>query len=359
MQKRKLLISVVSLLLCLLLVFSACSTDNNKGDEEQSTNSQGEVIDVGGENAEEEKGTTQPETKKPSTEKLVALTYDDGPNPSTTNRILSALEKNNSVATFFIVGNRIDSGTDTISRAIGMGCEIANHTYSHKYLNKISASERNSQIDQVNDMVKEQFGVEVKLLRAPGGNFKGVEDKIDMPLIQWSIDTNDWRHKDVSGKNRSEAQRQKEMDDIIDHVMSNVKDGDIILMHDIYDFTADMSEILIPKLVNAGYKLVTVSEMYEAYCQELNAGEVYYNCVITPASEMLEPIPAGEYAVTTKNGGGLNLRSEASKSGDILIEIPNQTVLNVTESVEGWAKVSYHGHTGWVSTAYLKQYSVG
>lgn len=359
MQKRKLSVGIISLLLCLLLVFSACSTDKNKGDEEQSTNSQGEVIDVGGENAGDVITTTQPEVKKPSTEKLVALTYDDGPNPSTTNRILTALEKNNSVATFFIVGNRIDSGTDTISRAIGMGCEIANHTYSHKYLNKISASERDSQINQVNDKVKEQFGVEIELLRAPGGNYKGVEDKIDMPLIQWSIDTNDWRHKDVSGKNRSEAQRQKEMDDIIDHVMSNVKDGDIILMHDIYDFTADMSEILIPKLINAGYKLVTVSEMYEAYCQELNAGEVYYNCVIAPASEMLEPIPAGEYAVTTKNGGGLNLRSEASKSGDILIEIPNQTVLNVTESVEGWAKVSYNGHTGWVSTAYLKQYSVG
>lgn len=356
MQKRKLLLAVVSLLLCVLFVFGACSVD--KGDKDP-TNADGEVVDVTGDGAEDTTAATQPAVKKPSTEKLIALTYDDGPNPSTTNRILSALEKNNSVATFFVVGNRIDSGTDTIKRAIGMGCEIANHTYSHKYLNKISDSERNYQIDTVNDQIKNQFGVDVKLLRAPGGNYQGAEDKIDMPLIQWSIDTNDWRHKDVSGKTRSEAQRQKEMDDIIDHVMNNVKEGDIILMHDIYDFTADMSEILIPKLVAAGYKLVTVSEMYDAYCQELNAGEAYFNCVITPVSDLQEPIPAGEYAVTTKNGGGLNLRSEASKSGAILIEIPNQTVLNVTESIEGWAKVTYNGHTGWVSTAYLKQYSVG
>ena len=356
MQKRKFFISVVSLLLCALFIFGACSVDKT---EDGTTNEAGEVIDAGGQGESTTQPVTQPPVRKPSTEKLIALTYDDGPNPSTTNRILSALKKNNSVATFFVVGNRIDSGVDTIRKAIDMGCEIANHTYSHKYLNKISDSERNSQINKVNDQIRNQFGVEVELLRAPGGNFKGVESEIDMPLIQWSIDTNDWRHKDVSSKPRSESQRQKEMDDIIDHVMSNVKDGDIILMHDIYDFTADMSEILIPKLVNAGYKLVTVSEMYEAYCEDLNAGEVYYNCVIKPVSELQEPIPAGEYIVTTKSGGNLNLRAEASKSGGILIEIPNQTVLDVTEAVEGWAKTSYNGHVGWVSTAYLKQYSVG
>lgn len=356
MQKRKCFISVVSLLLCVIFIFGACSVDKT---EDETTSETNEVVDVGGQGESTIQPVTQPPVRKPSTEKLIALTYDDGPNPSTTNRILAALEKNNSVATFFVVGNRIDSGVDTIRKAIGMGCEIANHTYSHKYLNKISDSERNSQINKVNDQIKNQFGVEVELLRAPGGNFKGVESEIDMPLIQWSIDTNDWRHKDVSSKPRSESQRQKEMDDIIDHVMSNVKDGDIILMHDIYDFTADMSEILIPRLVNAGYKLVTVSEMYEAYCEDLNAGEVYYNCVIKPVSELQEPIPAGEYIVTTKSGGNLNLRAEASKSGGILIEIPNQTVLDVTEAVEGWAKTSYNGHVGWVSTAYLKQYSVG
>ena len=357
MQKRKLFLTIISLLLCVLFVFSACSVDKNE-EENKPTNSQGQVVEVGGETAGDET-TTKAEVKTPSKEKLIALTYDDGPNPSTTNRILTALEKNNSGATFFVVGNRIDSGTDTIQRAIDMGCEIANHTYSHKYLNKISDSERNYQIDTVNETIKTRFGVDVKLLRAPGGNFKGVEDEIDMPLIQWSIDTNDWRHKDVSGKTRTEEQRQKEMNDIIDAVMRDVDDGAIILMHDIYDFTADMSEILIPKLVAAGYKLVTVSEMYDAYCQELNAGEVYYNCVVAPVSDMQEPIPAGEYVVTTKNGGGLNLRSEASKSGSILIEIPNQTVLNVTESVEGWAKATYNGHTGWVSTAYLKKHSAG
>ncbi len=357
MQKKKLLLTVVALLLCALFVFSSCKPASKPEEPETSTNEAGEVIDAGGhEDSTLPEPTTQP---KPSGEKLVALTYDDGPNPSTTNRILNALKNNNSVATFFIVGNRIDSGADSIRRAVDMGCEIANHTYSHKYLNEISASERSSQISRVNDEIKEKFGVEIELLRAPGGKYKGVTDKVGMPLIQWSIDTNDWRHKDVSSKPRSEEQRQKEMDDIVDHVMSNVKSGDIILMHDIYDFTADLSEILIPKLVNEGYKLVTVSEMYKAYCVPLESGEVYFNCELKPVVQLAEPIPAGEYIVTTKNGGGLNLRSETSTGSDILIEIPNQTVVTVTESVEGWAKTSYNGHVGWVSTAYLRENAVG
>ena len=356
MRKNKILFSVVSLLLCVMLVLSACGKVEG-GQNSPSTTGEA-IVDAGNENQQNnatENATTKPH--KPSTEKLIALTYDDGPNPSTTNRILTALEENNSVATFFVVGNRIDSGTETIQRAIDMGCEIANHTQDHKYVNQISASERNYQINTVNDKIKNDFGVEVKVFRAPGGNYKGVTDSVGMPIIQWSIDTNDWRHKDTSSKPRSEEQRQKEMDDIIDHVMSNVKSGDIILMHDIYDFTADMSEILIPKLVAAGYKLVTVSEMYEAYGQDMKAGEVYFNCYIKETIHAVEPIPAGKYYVQTENGGNLNLRKDATTSSEILAEIPDKTVLSVTEAIKGWAKVSYNGHTGWVSTAYIRDAS--
>lgn len=362
MQKKKIMLSLISLILCALFVFGACSSDskkeNNEKDNETVTS---DFVDADGQDATEDVGGENSELppKTPSTEKLIALTYDDGPNPSTTNRILTTLEENNSVATFFIVGNRIDSGHDTIERAVDMGCEIANHTYDHKYLNEISDSERNNQINSVNSKMKNDFGFEVKLLRAPGGKYKGVTDSIDMPLIQWSIDTNDWRHKDVSSKPRTEEQRQKEMDEIIDHVMDNVKSGDIILMHDIYDFTADMSEILIPKLVAAGYKLVTVSEMYEAYAQDLEGGEVYFNAYFKPAVHTVEPIPAGDYYVKTENGGGLNLREDATTSSAILAEIPDSTALKVTEAVKGWAKVSYNGKTGWVSTAYLRSDSVG
>ena len=360
MHKKKMLLSVISLMLCALLAFSACDGGKkDKEDKNEKTSSlSGDVItDAGNENQNDiTESVTTNQPVKPSTEKLIALTYDDGPNPSTTNRILTALEENNSVATFFIVGNRIDSSTETIQRAIDMGCEIANHTNSHKYLNEISDSERSNQINNVNSKMESDFGYDVKLLRAPGGKYKGVTDSVGMPLIQWSIDTNDWRHKDTS-KPRSEEQRQKEMDDIIDDVMSSVKSGDIILMHDIYDFTADMSEILIPKLVAAGYKLVTVSEMYEAYGQTLEAGEVYFNCYIKEVIHAVEPIPAGEYYVKTENGGGLNLRADATTSSNILVEIPDKTELTVTEAIKGWAKVRIYGIFKMVQVTHSAQSS--
>lgn len=363
MQKKKTMLSLISLMLCVLLVFSACSSDSKKEtDEADKTSVTSENVYTDGQESTDGAGGGEEviaPAKKPSTEKLIALTYDDGPNPTTTNRILTTLEENSSVATFFVVGNRIDSGHDTIQRAVDMGCEIANHTYDHEYLNEISDSARSEQINTVNEKMKNDFGVEVELLRAPGGKYSGVTDSIDMPLIQWSIDTNDWRHKDVSSKPRTEEQRQKEMDEIVDHVMSNVKSGDIILMHDIYDFTADMSEILIPKLVAAGYKLVTVSEMYDAYVQELKGGEVYFNAYFKPVVHTVEPIPAGDYYVKTESGGGLNLRADATTSSAILAEIPDSTVLSVTEAIKGWAKVSYNGKIGWVSTAYLRANAEG
>lgn len=359
MKQKKILLPVISFVLCALFVLGSCSSDSEKKNKNKRTEKAtvtAEFVDADG---QKEPTTEKEEPKAPSTEKLIALTYDDGPNPSTTNRILDLLEANNSVATFFILGSRIDSGHDTLQRAVDMGCEIANHTYDHKYLNEISDAERKNQINSVNEKVKNDLGVDVMLLRAPGGKYKGVTDTINMPLIQWSIDTNDWRHKDVSSKPRTEEQRQKEMDEIVDHVMTNVKNGDIILMHDIYEFTADLSEILIPKLLAAGYKLVTVSELYDAYAQTLEGGEVYFNAYVKPVIHAVEPIPAGDYYVKTENGGGLNLREEASTSCAILAEIPDSTVLTVTEAVKGWAKVSYDGKTGWVSTAYLRADSAG
>lgn len=351
MKKR--LFAIISVAVCIVLLLASCGVDSkpkSKDPEKVSTAEKAESDEA------VEITTTGP--KKPSTDKLVALTYDDGPYAPTTGRILDILEDNGAKATFFIVGNRISNYPDTVRRIIDMGCEIGSHTYDHKYLNKISASERANQIDSFNSEMQRDFGYKTELLRAPGGHYSGVEDVVGMPLIQWSIDTLDWKYKDAAHPNRSQADREKKIDDIVEKVMSDVDSGDIILMHDIYDFTADISERLIPKLVAEGYKLVTVSEMYDAYCLDLEAGGVY-SFADPVAAQSDVPVVAGEYVVTTRNGGGLNLREGASTTSAILIEIPCGTTVSVTEAVEGWAKCSYNGHTGWVSSAYLKAASVG
>ena len=170
MQKRKFFISVVSLLLCALFIFGACSVDKT---EDGTTNEAGEVIDAGGQGESTTQPVTQPPVRKPSTEKLIALTYDDGPNPSTTNRILTALKKNNSVATFFVVGNRIDSGVDTIRKAIDMGCEIANHTYSHAFNGALYKSVDNfiNSVKQQEDVVFHATGIRTDVVRFPAGSY--------------------------------------------------------------------------------------------------------------------------------------------------------------------------------------------
>ena len=182
---------------------------------------------------------------------MIALTFDDGPRTSVTSRILDSLQANGGRATFFMVGSRVDSNADVIRRMAAQGCEVANHTYDHKYITKIGADGIRSQVGSTNQKIQAVCGVAPTLLRPPGG-YKdaaslAVLGSMGMPAVMWSIDTRDWQHKNS----------QK----TIETVLSQVKDGDIILMHDIYDPTADAAVTLIPELTARGYQLVTVSEL--------------------------------------------------------------------------------------------------
>lgn len=182
--------------------------------------------------------------------KMVALTYDDGPSNSVTNDILDILEKYDARATFFVVGSRINSSYQPMQRAVKMGCEIGNHTYSHINLPSYYYSEIRDEIDTTNSLVKKYTGVTPKIVRAPGGSTDSYSrEAVNMPFIYWSIDTRDWESRNAGS--------------VISIVKSEVEDGDIILMHDIYDSTAKASETIIPWLINQGYQLVTVSELME------------------------------------------------------------------------------------------------
>lgn len=345
MKGRRILICI-SALLAVLLIFSAC---NRTADNPEQTD-RGE----GGSDISPQNTTQQSTTEKPlysSEEKLIALTFDDGPRASTTGRILDILEANGSTATFFLVGYNIEDNIATIKRASELGCEIANHSADHKNLTKCTAEELREQVDGPNKLLKSLAGIDVKLFRTPGGNFNGVEEQIGMPIIQWTIDTEDWKYKDASNKNRTEEERQADLNEIAESVFASAEKGDIILMHDIYDFTADLCEIIVPGLVERGFKLVTVSQMYEAYGEELEDGKVYYNVSFEPPVKTVDP---GAYIVKT-NGGVLNIRAEADANSPSLAKIPNGTAITVSKSVEGWAYVVYESVSGWVNSAYLSE----
>lgn len=195
---------------------------------------------------------------------MIALTFDDGPKTSVTSRILDSLQANGGKATFFMVGSNVNSNAGVIKRMVDQGCEVANHTHDHKYITKLNADGIISQLGVTNQKISSVCGISPVLMRPPGGyvdaNSLSVVGTMGMSAVMWSIDTRDWQHRN--------AQRT------IDTVLSQVKDGDIILMHDIYSTTADAAVVLIPELTARGYQLVTVSEL-AAYRGGIAPGHKY------------------------------------------------------------------------------------
>lgn len=196
------------------------------------------------------------------TRPMVALTFDDGPQPSVGNRIMDCLAQYDGRATFFMVGDRVASRTAEVQRMVAEGHEVANHTMNHKYLQKLGAAEIQSQVTKCNDAIEAACGVRPKIMRLPGGNYNAtVLANTHMPMIQWNIDTLDWKTRNA----------QKTVDAVLNHV----QDGDIILMHELYSQSGDAALKIIPELTNRGYQLVTVSEMAAAKGQPLQAGKLY------------------------------------------------------------------------------------
>lgn len=179
---------------------------------------------------------------------MVALTFDDGPYPAVGNRIMDILEANQAKGTFFVVGNRIPAYRDEILRMKNNGHEVANHTQEHKYLHQLSGAQVQAQVAACSQAIAEVTGKAPALMRVPGGFYnEAVLAQVNLPVILWSIDPQDWKHKDASYVAQS--------------ILGQVKDGDIILLHELYPSTADAVEIVVPALKAQGYQLVTVSEL--------------------------------------------------------------------------------------------------
>lgn len=188
------------------------------------------------------------DVKKP----MIALTFDDGPGyNSASDQILDVLEKYNARATFFMLGKNAKDHPKNLERKIALKCEIGNHTYDHShYGSKVT----NEDIKKASDAIYQTCGQYPTAFRSTGGNttnkIREECKKENMPLYYWSLDTQDWKSRDEKK--------------IYDCVIKNVSDGDIILMHDIYSSTAKAVEKMVPKLIEKGYQLVTVTELVQA-----------------------------------------------------------------------------------------------
>lgn len=195
--------------------------------------------------------------------KLIALTFDDGPNHNT-SRILDILEKYNVKATFFILGTNIKGNEKTIKRMYNLGMEIGNHMYSHKLLTRLEEPEIKDEIKKVDDLIFNIINEYPTLIRPSYGTVnKKIKSMMDRPIIIWNIDTLDWKNHNSKV--------------IANKVLKKAHDGNIVLMHDIYRATANSLEIIIPKLLSDGYQLVTVSELLYYKGIDTKPGKVYSN----------------------------------------------------------------------------------
>lgn len=209
------------------------------------------------------------EEEEPVEVKYVALTFDDGPNTTTTAQVLDVLEKYNIIASFFLIGNNInDASAEVVKRAHDMGCEINNHSKTHPYMNQMTVDEIIEEFTYVDDKIFEITGERSKFFRPPYiAVSQEMLDNIDVPFIA-GIGCNDWMDNNPADRRAMSILRQ-------------VKDGDIILLHDAEGnhMTVEALDTIIPEMLAQGYKFVTVSELFEINGKEISADDkkIYTN----------------------------------------------------------------------------------
>lgn len=212
-------------------------------------------------------GPTTEETEMSEEVKYIALTFDDGPNSTTTNEVIDKLEKYGIVASFFLVGNNIDDeSAKAVKRAYDLGCEIDNHSRTHSNMTELSAEEIKAEYDYTDGKVYEITGEHTKFFRPPYIAVHQIMfDNIDVPFIA-GIGANDW-------EDRVTAEMRARM------ILKQAKDGDIILLHDAEgnSMTVEALDTIIPELQKQGYKFVTVTELFRAKGIEPDMEKVYTN----------------------------------------------------------------------------------
>ena len=196
--------------------------------------------------------------------KLIALTFDDGPRRSTTTELLDGLAQRGVRATFFLIGEQVPGNEDLLRRMDEEGHQIGIHTYDHVMLTGLNAADFSAQVDRTRTVLKNALGHNDFLLRPPYGMVDdGVKRRAGCPIILWSVDPEDWDDKNT--------------DRIVEHVGSRAKDGDIILLHDIYPTSVEAALRIVDALHQKGFYFLTVDELAAQRRLSLKAGSTYLN----------------------------------------------------------------------------------
>ena len=262
MKRRPLVLRMILLLLSLVLLVTAAAGCETYSEGSRPT---------------DEPPDTAPDMPTQQTrKKRVALTFDDGPQyaneGANTVALVDALQQYGFHATFFVVGNRVGNGS-ALRYAVEHGNEIGIHGYTHEhYYDSCTDSVYQNELERTRQAIVQAVPTyEVRLMRPVGGK---ISDRriAESPysVVMWSVDSNDWQHRYHPSDTPEEDAATVAA--IVDAVMASVRDGSIILMHDIYQSTYDATVILLQRLYEEGYDVVTVSELFE---NSMMPGSVY------------------------------------------------------------------------------------
>ena len=178
----------------------------------------------------------------------VALTFDDGPHPVYTEKLLDGLKERNVRATFFVVGKNIPGNEELIRRMDQEGHLIGNHTYDHVKICDMTGQDACSQVEKTSSLIRGITGYDTEFVRPPFGAWnKSMECSFVMIPVLWDVDPLDWTTRNVST--------------VVSRVLTEVEDGDIILLHDYYDSSVEAALQIADRLSAGGYEFVTVDEL--------------------------------------------------------------------------------------------------
>lgn len=195
-------------------------------------------------------------------ERLIAITFDDGPRRETTERLLDGLEERDARATFFLIGRQIEGNEDLVERMQAEGHQVGSHTWSHTRLTGVSADTLRQEVGRTEEALEDLLGPGSYWLRPPYGAVDAADrDLIQTPMIKWSIDPRDWEKLDTA--------------QVTAAVLKAAAPNQIILLHDIYPTSVDAALSVVDALQGEGYRFVTVEELLEANGIQPEAGVLY------------------------------------------------------------------------------------
>jgi len=181
-------------------------------------------------------------------QRLIALTFDDGPNPYITTPLLDFLAQRQVLVTFYVLGAEVERHPEIVQRMAALGHQVGNHTQNHVEFTRVNAERRRREYQEGAQAIYNVLGVMPTTTRLPYGSYNDtILAEMTTPQIQWSIDPQDWRNRNAQY--------------IAQHVIERVQEGDIILLHDVYESTLAAARILVPALLEQGFVFVTVDQL--------------------------------------------------------------------------------------------------